>query len=46
MATIQPIALNDSELFNEPANDPYYGQDMSTQAGKVHFCHVPQLEDK
>jgi hypothetical protein len=31
MATIHPIALTYSELFNEPANDPF-GQDMGKQA--------------
>jgi hypothetical protein len=31
MVTIQPIALNYSEIFNEPAND-LYGQDLGKQA--------------
>jgi hypothetical protein len=31
MVKIQPIALNYSELFNEPANNPYR-QDMGKQA--------------
>jgi hypothetical protein len=30
MAQIQPIALNYSELFNEPANNPF-GQDLKRQ---------------
>jgi hypothetical protein len=44
MVKIQPIALNYSELFNEPTNDPY-GQDMGKQAKCIAAMYLNWREN-